>query len=202
MIDFIERNRVRSLGVELFGSDLKHVIERIGSSDVINVDLPPYDSTQVKIFKAERPKDGWSKNEERRFEEYRRVIEKHNFGPAVVLMEAAAAYARSVEFITLELGAACFISIGGYGESYAENFATEFFDMFNDRHPIQNILPIIFPPIHASRILELVNIGRFERKHLHSILFEKVKSISSFRRLVDTFAEDHPYFRIYPIYDE
>jgi len=200
MIGFIERNKVKSLSAELYGSDLKYVIERIGSSEIINVELPQYDSSKVKTFISERPKDGWNKNEEDRFDEYRKAIGKHNLSPAVVLMESASTYARSVEVITAELGARAFFSVGGHGEGYAEEFAITFFDMFNERYPIYNILPIIFPPIHDGRILELTNVGRIERKHLHAIFFEKMKNTSSFRSLVDAYADDHPYFRLYPIY--
>lgn len=191
MFGFGQKARLKKMGEELKGASLREVVEKFANSKLVERPSLAYNKEVALIYK-----NNITSEEEQDLE---LLLEKianitadnkleegsHNIYLAYNTFEALRIYALDLTLATKFMD--------NKDEAVDYLFCT-----WLKVPPIYYVLPILFPAMCGGRI-EDFSIDRDVRFAMIDSLFGRLNNTESFNRLVNAFAEEHPYFRQYPL---
>jgi len=186
-----EKAKLKHLGGQLKGASLQEVVEKFADEALLERPAVPYSQEIALAYK----KDITYEEEldvDLLTSRIQKITKENNFEEGSEQVYVAFNTTNLLKKYALDLQLATKLM------SSKEEAAAYLFDTWVKNAPIYYVLPIIFPPQCRGRI-EDFSIGRDYRFAMNDELFARLKSIEAFSTLVNAFAEEHPYFRQYPL---
>ena len=191
MFGFGKQSKLKKLGNELKGAHLREVVEKYANPSLIERPSLAFSEEIALLYKK-----NITAEETTNVESLIKKIEKitsendledgsHHIYLAYNSFQALQTYALDLTLATKLMG----------GNEEPVNYL---FKTWIKAVPIYYVIPILFPAKCGGRI-EDFSIDRDIRYAMIDELFERLKSTDQFASLVNSFAEDHPYFRQYPL---
>lgn len=191
MFGFGQKAKLKKIGEELKGASLAEVVEKFADSKLIERPSLAYDKEVAIIYK-----ENITSEEEQDAELLLPKIKKitadnkleegsHNIYLACNTFENLRIYALDLTLATKFM-------------DNTDDAVNYLFDTWLKVPPIYYVLPILFPAKCGGRI-EDFSIDRDVRFAMIDGLFGRLNNTEGFSRLVNAFADEHPYFRQYPL---
>ncbi len=191
MFGFGQKAKLRKMGEDLKGANLREVVEKFADSKLIERPSLAYDERIALIYK-----DNISREEELDVELLAQRIKKitaenkledgsYKIYLAYNTFESLRMYAYDLSLATQLIRS-------------TDKSVDYLFNTWLKVPPIYYVIPILFPAKCGGRI-EDFSIDRDARFAMIDGLFERLNNTDGFSRLVNAFAEEHPYFRQYPL---
>lgn len=191
MFGFGQKAKLNKLAVELKGASLQEVVTRFADKNLIERPKLHYDeSIALTYSKAIGDKEKYSVEEI--LTKINNITKENDFGEDSHLIYLA--YDSNKNLRTHALSLAIMLKF----TDNTEEVTSYFFGEWLREAPFYYLLPILFPAQANGRIDDF-NIDREIRYALIDKLFEKLISIDKFKFIVNSYAEEHPYFRNYPL---
>ena len=192
MFGFGEKAKLKQLGEELKGASLQEVVERFANKELIEYPSIPYDKEIALIYKnnisAKERQDVGLLNSK-----IKKISKKHKLQEGSVAIYLAYHTSHALQDYALDL------TLATKGLPSIEEAVSYLFDTWLETPPDYYILPILFPAKSGRRI-EDFSINRDVRYAMIDGLFARLQNVAAFKGVVNEFAEEHSYFRAYPLY--
>lgn len=196
MFGFFKKSELRKLESQLSGYSLREVVEIFADKEITSPDVAEYNKDLVLLLESEMRRIAIQLPNSDFSDQFRMAREKLKMPPDVLLMVAASKYTDALRSLSMVTRAEAFMAIGRDDEEMAKWF----FNAMLNRYGVNSLIPIIFTPRNQNGA-EDFNLSTDDRKQLLSILVSRLKSLKQLKNILNEFAQEHPYFRLYPIKD-